>query len=461
MTLKKRQTGGVEPQHLTKPNQTVKNPSPYEPIILTNIYLHHAIGLVIRLALVVWGVVQDRHGELPYTDVDYHVVSEGAERVWAGGSPFERHTYRYTPLLAWLMLPNIVLSPHLGKLLFCLLDHAAAHIIYAALLTSTTTDTTTTSALTIGTTKTNSASTTEATSTKDTGTTSTSATGALISCLLWLYNPVVIGISTRGSAEAVIVTLVLASVLCRLRGREVLCGALLGAAIHVKLYPVIYCLPLYLSLEKTDAKSFIWRFEVTKKRFVFCLSVGLSFLVLTGLSFGLYGMEYIQEGFLYHLSRVDTRHNFSIWFYFLYLSVDYDIPGMGLITFVPQFAVVLACGYAFSRNRDELLLGMFCQTMAFVAFNKVVTSQYFLWYLVFVPLIHDKLDMSWRKKLFLLCLWLGTQASWLLPAYLFEFKGMNTFFYMWLESIAFFSCNIYVMISVIDKYSVELKVKSC
>jgi len=388
--------------------------------LLMDIRVHHVVGLVVRLALVAFGCHQDHHGEVPYTDVDYHVVTDGASRVWAGGSPFTRHTYRYTPLLAWSMLPNVVLSAHVGKLLFCVLDILAAHLIYATLLSAR-----------------------------------VSQSRALLGAGLWLYSPVVIGVSTRGSAEAVVVTLVLAAVFYRQRQREVLCGAWLGAAIHVKLYPVIYCLPLYLSLENNAGRNLVGMFAVTKKRVAFVLGVVLSFGALTGVSFYFYGMQYIQEGFLYHLTRVDTRHNFSIWFYFLYLSVDYEIPGLGLVTFVPQFAVVFACGFVFSRNTQELLLGLFCQTVAFVAFNKVVTSQYFLWYLVFVPLIHDQLNMSWQKKLFLLGLWLVTQASWLLPAYLFEFKGMNTFLYMWLESIAFFSCNIYILISVISKYDLK------
>jgi len=42
--------------------------------------------------------------------------------VAAGGSPFDRATYRYTPLLAWLLLPNDWLHPASGKLLFCAAD---------------------------------------------------------------------------------------------------------------------------------------------------------------------------------------------------------------------------------------------------------------------------------------------------------------------------------------------------
>ena len=54
------------------------------------------------------------------------VVTDGARLVAAGGSPFDRATYRYTPLLAWALLPNVWLHPGAGKALFCAADLLAA-----------------------------------------------------------------------------------------------------------------------------------------------------------------------------------------------------------------------------------------------------------------------------------------------------------------------------------------------
>lgn len=90
---------------------------------------HLVYSLVIRLILVVYGEIQDKISELPYTDVDYRVVTDGAEHVHYSRSPYNRHTYRYTPLLAYLLLPNILVHRCFGKLLFVFFDLVIAVLI--------------------------------------------------------------------------------------------------------------------------------------------------------------------------------------------------------------------------------------------------------------------------------------------------------------------------------------------
>ena len=79
----------------------------------------------------------------------------------------QRHTYRYTPLLAWMLLPNVTLSPLFGKFLFCGFDLIAGHLIYAHVRTML-------SAMT------NNRKYVE--------------TWAKRSAFLWLYNPMVMGV---------------------------------------------------------------------------------------------------------------------------------------------------------------------------------------------------------------------------------------------------------------------------
>jgi phosphatidylinositol glycan class M len=57
---------------------------------------------------------------------------------------------------------------------------------------------------------------------------------------LHLLNPIVIGISTRGSSESVLTLLVLFTLFCALRGRWDWAAVLLGLSTHWKIYPVIY-----------------------------------------------------------------------------------------------------------------------------------------------------------------------------------------------------------------------------
>lgn len=54
-------------------------------------------SLLLRICLVLYGEVHDQHSLLKYTDVDYKVFSDAARHVRAGGSPYQRLTYRFVP----------------------------------------------------------------------------------------------------------------------------------------------------------------------------------------------------------------------------------------------------------------------------------------------------------------------------------------------------------------------------
>jgi GPI mannosyltransferase 1 subunit M len=56
---------------------------------------HLCISIVIRILLIIYGEIQDQISEIPYTDIDYRVVTDGARHILNNRSPFARHTYRF------------------------------------------------------------------------------------------------------------------------------------------------------------------------------------------------------------------------------------------------------------------------------------------------------------------------------------------------------------------------------
>lgn len=73
---------------------------------------------ILRVLLIIYGDWQDSHMEVRYTDVDYLVFSDAAALMSSGESPFKRTTYRYSPLLAFILIPNAIFHPSWGKFLF-------------------------------------------------------------------------------------------------------------------------------------------------------------------------------------------------------------------------------------------------------------------------------------------------------------------------------------------------------
>jgi len=166
----------------------------------------------------------------------------------------------------------------------------------------------------------------------------------------------------------------------------------------------------------------------------------------------MYGDLFVKEAHLYHLFRRDIKHNFSVYFYMLYLLSDVESPFVSFVTFLPQVILLVIISIKF-YDKANLPFCLFLETYAFVTFNKVCTSQYFVWYLSLLPLVLPRLKMKKQNVFFCLGIWLATQGLWLLAAYLLEFQGYNTFFYIWLASIAFFLANCTVMSEMIKSYS--------
>eukprot|EP00088_Acartia_fossae_P013422 TRINITY_DN17034_c0_g1_i1.p1 TRINITY_DN17034_c0_g1~~TRINITY_DN17034_c0_g1_i1.p1 ORF type:complete len:409 (+),score=50.51 TRINITY_DN17034_c0_g1_i1:44-1270(+) len=380
-----------------------------------NIQTLISCAALIRLILIGYGQHHDVVSEVKYTDIDYTVFTDAARYVHEGESPYRRLTYRYSPLIAILLTPNIFLTPLFGKILFSCMDILAGYLIYLI------------SRQQIG---------------GDEGM-------SKIAALAWLFNPLVMNISTRGSAESLIIVTVLLTIFFYNQKLYILSGIFYGLSIHLKIYPIVYCLALYNPL--TDKSGVLSLLHLSRPRMRLVLSTVVTLILLTVTFYNQYGEIFLEEAYFYHFTRKDIRHNFSVYFYMLYLTVEFDDIGLNIMTFLPQLILLLAITHRF-HNIYELNFCLFCLTVVFVTFNKVVTAQYFVWYFCLLPLVAPSLRLTKKQIILGSILWGFAQSSWLLPAYLLEFKGSNTYMFIWLESLAFFSANIGILAKLIRKH---------
>ena len=166
-----------------------------------------------------------------------------------------RPTYRYTPILAWMLTPNITLFVEFGKVIFIVCDVLTGYLLYHILKKR-----------------------------------SCSEFTATMCASFWLLNPLPATVSSRGNAESVIAILVLGTMYYVMKqGLLNLCigGLLYGLSVHMKIYPVTYALPIYLMLDSNYSGTKVGRticgYDLlpNRHRFTFVLFSALSFLTLT------------------------------------------------------------------------------------------------------------------------------------------------------------------------------------
>jgi phosphatidylinositol glycan class M len=393
-----------------------------------------AAAVALRIVLLVYGSFQDAHSALKYTDIDYYVFTDAARFVSRGRSPYERATYRYTPLLAWMLLPTTWPGGYwfsFGKILFAASDVVAGWMILAVLRRRR-----------------------------------LSEDSAVKYACAWLLNPMVATISTRGSSEGLLCVMVMA-VLWAVEMRYVsLAGVLLGLSVHFKIYPFIYGVSILWALEapplppppptvptKGGSRSHHCLSSfLTKSRMTFLLTSLTTFLALNTLMYTIYGQPFLHHTFLHHVTRLDHRHNFSPYNTLLYLSSAAATPrpttvDFSRLAFLPQLLLSTVL-IPLALAKLDLPTTLLAQTFAFVTFNKVCTSQYFLWYLIFLPVylpsssfIHDP-----RLGIAALGAWVAAQALWLQQGYELEFLGRSTFVPgLWMSGLLFFGVNVWIL----------------
>ena len=322
---------------------------------------------LLRIVLLIYGLLQDRYASLPYTDVDYFVFTDAARYVSRGYSPYLRETYRYTPLLAWLLIPTAwpgMIWFSFGNIVFALADLVAGYLIFLVLRSPSGGDMTPESALKFAS--------------------------------IWLLNPMVATISTRGSSEGLLGVMVVALLWAVLNRRIKLAGMLLGLAVHFKIYPFIYGISIIWHLRNPPSSqsqgkrsiparnpSVAWFQQqllafLTPTCISFLLSSLTTFAALNALMYVIYSGPFIIHTFLHHMTRIDHRHNFSPYNTLLHLSSAIPMATSGLrfesLAFVPQLA--LSAGLIpLALAKKDLAGTMMAQTFAFVTFNKVCTSQ--------------------------------------------------------------------------------------
>ncbi|VDN22798.1 unnamed protein product, partial [Cylicostephanus goldi] len=275
--------------------------------------------------------------------------------------------------------------------------------------------------------------------------------------IFWLANPLTAIISARGNADVLVCAAVLYTLYLLKKGQWVAAAFAHGAlAVHLKIYPLIYLPSIFLYLCQFSFAgglvASVKKLFSNWKGFTFvAISLG-SFGVIVAFFYYIYGDLFLEEFLLYHIKRRDIKHNFSPYFYPLAL-VDQNVTLskiIGFLAFLPQAYLVVY--FAFKYYRD-LPFCWFISTFAFVTFNKVCTSQYFVWYIVFLPLIVARIKMTTNEAARLILMWFASQAVWLFFAYLYEFQGWQTLELVFVASVGFLLTNIYVMVNVLNAYT--------
>ncbi|KAK1975322.1 mannosyltransferase [Colletotrichum cereale] len=394
---------------------------------------------VLRVVMLYYGLWQDAYSAVKYTDIDYLVFTDAARFTAQGRSPYDRETYRYTPLLAWMLVPTASQAWFaFGKFVFAAADLLAGYYIVRILERR-----------------------------------GVELAKALKFASIWLLNPMVATISTRGSSEGLLGVTVMALLWAVLERRITLAGLLLGFGVHFKIYPFIYAPAIVwwmdedaLGRKGTNAHGKTLGETIAKflnpERIKLAVVSLATFMGLNIAMYSIYGTPFLVHTYLHHVTRIDHRHNFSPYNILLYLTSAFPSTStirIESVAFLPQILLSTVL-IPFILAKKDLATSMMAQTFAFVTFNKVCTSQYFLWYMVFLPIYLPISSFLKNPKLGIaaLALWIVSQAAWLQQGFQLEFLGVSTFFPgLFAASVGFFLVNCWILGVIVSDGGKEIE----
>ena len=423
------------------------------------------LALLIRILLFLLGLYIDKYTPSSYTDIDYKVFTDGASYLLSLKSPYNRHTYRYTPLLALIMTPNIFLNENFGKIFFIILDLICGFLIFkinnlemekkniANLemekninldLKKKTNNNLEMKKKNLELEKKN----------FDLKKKNINLKKNNFMLLIWFFNPLTICLSTRGSSDVVVSALILMTIYFLVKNRLDLSAIFYGFTVHFKIYPIVYCIAIYLFVKKDRAF-----FNLNSIRYG--VISGFVFFVATFFFYPFFGWEYLYESFFYHLIRKDHRHNFSIQFLYIYSSFFKIDKIISMILFLPSILLISVITYKFYKR---IVFCCFLLTYVFVIFNKVVTAQYFVWYIQFVPIFFYDTKIyrdgkNWKTFSALVLAWFLVVVGWNNLAFRFEAKSQDVFYLFHFVNIVFFLINIFIVKELIQSYDMKVNHK--
>ena len=218
------------------------SPRMFHPLRLCHSYLNEkpvTVAIVVRVLFLLWSNLQDECFEVPYTDIDYFVVSDASGMLnldlsystgghvrmrslmnqylyhvppitnqvhGQGDLPLGRTTYRYSPFVAIFLLGNY--HTFIGKISFITGDIITGWLVQRPL----------------------------------------DSLGCpekvrFVSTVVWMLNPYTITMATRGSFESITSALLVGVLHSVLENQVVIAAILYGIVTHLRIYPIIFSIP--------------------------------------------------------------------------------------------------------------------------------------------------------------------------------------------------------------------------